>query len=95
MCLANSYSEIKQKRCEELKKEIESKIAQGFLPNIKEMEKMVRKLKRKMSNLEFGSYFAPSLELVTKIDDVLAKLDGEIAAYRHFIDKYYQSLEEQ
>lgn len=90
-----NYKEIKQQRFEEVKKGIDDKILQGYLPNIKSMENMVRKLNRRAKKLQDGAQlFAIDLEEVEKVESALARINGEIAAYKVYIDKYYK-LKEQ
>lgn len=88
-----NYEEIKQQRFEEVKKGIDDKILQGYLPNIKSMENLVRKLNRRATKLENGTtLFAASLEEVGQVESALARINGEIAAYKVYIDKYYSNL---
>ena len=89
----NEYEEAKQKRYEEVKSKIDMKMQEGYLPNIKAMEKEVRILKRRVKSLHEGAIlFAKDLDEAEKANQVLGRLDGEIAAYQVFIDIYYSYL---
>ena len=87
------YTEIKQQRYEEVKSGIDEKISQGYLPNIKAMEKQVLALKRRIKVLyNGGALFADTLEKAEQTNKAIAKLEGEMAAYKVFIDIYYSNL---
>ena len=87
------YTEIKQQRFEEVKRGIDEKIAQGYLPNIKAMEKEVLSLKRRVKVLYNGAaLFTDTLEKVELTNSKIARLEGEIQAYKVFIDIYYSNL---
>ncbi len=87
------YAEIKQQRFEEVKRGIDEKMAQGFLPNIKAMEKKVLSMKRRVKILyNGGALFADTLEKVEQTNTNIARLEGEIAAYKVYIDIYYSNL---
>lgn len=87
------YEKIQQERKDAVLKAVNEKIAQGCLPNIKSMENMVRKLKKKIKMITKGAtLFAYDLKEVERADSRIAFIKGEIEAYQVYINKYYSDI---
>lgn len=90
------YEKIKQDRKAQVIKEIDEKIAQGYLPNIKKMQQKCRELNGRARVLVRGAEIhAQDVDEVNKVNTLLAFIAGEIEAYEVYIVKFNEKLKEQ
>ena len=90
-----SLEEIKQTAYQSIKSQLDEVFSKGGIPNIKAFKKIIADLKKRIKLLESGTeFFATSMEDVEKAEFQIARLTGQLDAYKERYDFIQRKLKE-
>ena len=90
-----SSKEIKQTAYQSIKSQLDNAFSKGGIPNIKAFKRIIVDLKKRIKLLESGTeFFATSMEDVEKAEFQIARLTGQLDAYKERYDFIQRKLKE-